>query len=108
MIFMSISLMANGDEHLFMFFEHMCALSCELIVVVVIIIRIPHLAYNLLCVRNCCKQRTALNPKKQRHPSPKPLQQRYQDAPLYMASRTHPWWQGWERSHCFLCGVWLE
>ena len=61
---MSLSLMTNGDEHLFMFLERMYAVSCELIVVGVIIIRsIPPLVYNLLCVRDGFKQRTAFNPK---------------------------------------------
>lgn len=61
-VFVSLSLMTNGDEHLFVFLEQMCAVSCELRVVVVIIFRFPPLVYNLLCVRNGFKPRTAFNP----------------------------------------------
>lgn len=54
MVLISISQITNGVEHLFMFFEHMCIISCEIVVVVVIVVT-PPLVYNLLCVRNYFK-----------------------------------------------------
>lgn len=42
MVSISVFLITNGVEHLFMIFEHMCAISCEITRAIII----PLLVYN--------------------------------------------------------------